>query len=58
VTGLLDAEERPSYDYVVTLEVADLARLGEDMGGGRMRALLSGLHGYAEVTQLMAERFV
>ena len=42
----------------MTLEVADLARLGEDMGDDRMRELLSELHGYAEVTQLMAERFV
>lgn len=58
VTGLLGTGERPPYDYVVTLEVADLARLGGDMGDGRMRALLSELHGYAEVTQLVAERFV
>jgi DNA-binding Lrp family transcriptional regulator len=58
VTGMLGAEARPPYDYVVTLEVADLARLGEDMAGDRMRALLSELHGYAEVMQLMAERFV
>jgi hypothetical protein len=58
VTGLLGAEARPPYDYVVTLEAVDLARLGEDMAGSRMRALLSELHGYAEVTQLMAERFV
>ncbi|HKH10827.1 MAG TPA: hypothetical protein VKA73_06760 [Rubrobacter sp.] len=58
VTGLLGRVESPPYDYVVTLEVVDLARLGEDMAGGRMRALLSDLHGYAEVTQLMAERFV
>ena len=58
VSGLLGSDEGPPYDYVVTLEVADLARLGEDMGGDRMRELFSELHGYAEVTQLMAERFV
>ncbi len=57
VTGLLGSEAVPPYRYVVTLEVADLARLREDMAGERMRALLSELHGYAEVTQLMAERF-
>lgn len=57
VSGLLGSDEGPPYDYVVTLKVGDPARLGEDMGGGRMRALLSELHGYAEVTQLMAERF-
>ena len=41
----------------MTLEVGDLARLGEDMAGERMRELLGELHGYAEVTQLMAGRF-
>ncbi len=58
VTGLLGPDDDPPYGYVVTLEVADLARLGEDMAGERIRALLAELHGYAEVTQLMAERFV
>jgi len=57
VTGLLGSEAVPPYRYVVTLEVANLARLGEDMAGERIRALLAELHGYAEVTQLMAERF-
>ncbi len=56
--GLLGSDEEPPYSYVVTLEVADLGRLGKEMGSGRMRELLSELHGYAEVTQLMAERFV
>ena len=58
VAGLLGSDAGPPYDYVVTLQVADPARLGEDMGSERMRALLSELHGYVEVTQLMAERFV
>ena len=58
VTNLLSSDEEPPYGYVVTLEVADLGRLGEDMAAVRMRELLSELHGYAEVTQLMAERFV
>jgi hypothetical protein len=58
VGGLLGSDEGPPYGYVVTLEVADLGRLGEDMAAERMRELLSELHGYAEVTQLMAERFV
>lgn len=57
VTGLLGAEARPPYDYVVTLEVVDLARLGRDMSGEKMRRLLGELHEYAAVTQLMAERF-
>ena len=58
VDSLLGSDEDPPYGYVVTLEVANLARLGEDMGGDRMRALLFELHGYAEVTQLISERFV
>src|SRR4028119_1153355 len=58
VGGLLGSDEGPPYGYVVTLEVADFARLGEDMGGDRMRALLSELYGYAEVTQLTAKRLV
>ena len=58
VTNLLGSGGRPPYDYVVTLEVSDLGRLGEDMSGDRMQELLSELHGYAEATQLMAERFV
>ena len=56
-TGLLGSAGDLPYGYVVTLEVGDLARLGEDMAGERMRGLLGELHGYAEVTQLMAERF-
>jgi hypothetical protein len=58
VTNLLGSDDAPPYEYIVTLEVTDLARLGEDMGGDRMRTLLSELHGYAEATQLMTERFV
>jgi len=57
VSGLLGSDEGPPYGYVVTLQVEDLEGLGRDMSGERMRALLSELHGYAEVTQLMAERF-
>ncbi len=58
VANLLGSDGDSPYDYVVTLEVEDLGRLGEDVAGDRMRALLSELHGYAEVTQLMAKRFV
>lgn len=58
VTDLLGSDDGPPHDYVVTLEVENLGRLGEDMAGERMRALLCELHGYAEMTQLMAERFV
>ena len=58
VNSLLGSDEEPPYDYLVTLEVADKARLGEDVAGERMLGLLSELYGYADVTQLMAERFV
>lgn len=57
VNNLLGSDETPPYGYVVTLQVEDLEGLKRDMSGERMRALLSELHGYAEVTQLMAERF-
>ena len=40
VTNLLGSGERPPYDYVVTLEVASLGRLGKDMSGDRMQELL------------------
>ena len=58
VGGMLDSDGGPPYDYVVTLEVADLEGLSRDMADYRMRVLLSELPGYAKVTQLMAERFV
>ncbi len=57
VNSMLGPDEDPPYGYVVTLQVDDLEGLGRDMSGGRMRELLSELHGYAEVTQLVAERF-
>jgi hypothetical protein len=57
VDSLLGSEEGPPYEYVVTLEVVDLNGLGEDMAGERMQTLFQDLHEYAEVTQLIAERF-
>src|SRR4028118_1678393 len=54
VDGLLGSDEGPPYGYVVTLEVADLGRLGEDMAAERMRGLLSEVHGYAGGTPVMA----
>ena len=57
VDGLLGSEETPTHDYVVTLEVVDLESLGRDMAGERMQTLIPDLHEYAEVTQLVAERF-
>ena len=57
VNGLLGSDAAPPYRYVVTLEVGDLDQLGRDMAGEEMQGLLSELHRFAEVTQLMSERF-
>jgi hypothetical protein len=38
-------------------EFSDPEQLGEDMGGEEMKVLLAELHEYAEVTQLVSERF-
>jgi hypothetical protein len=43
---------------VVTLGIDDLAQLGRDMKGEEMRRMLSELHRFAEVVQLISERFV
>lgn len=58
VSGLLGSDAAPPYRYVVTVEVHDSEQLGRDMAGEESRRLLSELHGFAEVTQLMSERFV
>lgn len=58
VDGLLGSDAAPPYRYVVTLEVRDLEQLGRDMAGEEMQRLIAELHGFAEVTQLMTERFV
>ena len=57
VNGLLGSDAAPPYRYVVTLEVADLEQLGRDMEGEEMQRLLSELHRFADVSQLMSERF-
>jgi hypothetical protein len=57
-SGLLGSDAAPPYRYVVTLEVRDPEQLGRDMEGEEMQRLLSELHDLAEVTQIMAERFV
>ena len=58
VGGLLGSDAEPPYRYVVTTEFSDLGQLGEDVRGEEMQRLLAELHEYAEVTQLVAERFV
>jgi REDY-like protein HapK len=58
VSGLLGSDAAPPYRYVVTLEVGDLEQLGRDVESEEMQRLLAELHELAEVTQIMAERFV
>jgi hypothetical protein len=59
VGGLLASEDdAPPYRYVVSVDIEDLAQLGRDMAGEEMRGLLSELHRFAGVVQLMSERFV
>ena len=58
VSGLLGSDAAPPYRYVVTLQVSDLGQLGRDMRKEEMQRLLSELHELADITQLMAQRFV
>ncbi len=58
VSGLLGSDAAPPHQYVVTVDIDDLAQLGRDMAGEEMRGLLSELHRLAGVVQLMSERFV
>jgi len=58
VHALLGSDTAPPYRYVVTLEVEDMEGLGRDMAGEEMQRLFPELHEIADVTQLVAERFV
>jgi REDY-like protein HapK len=58
VGGLAGADVGPPYQYIVAVEINDLERLGKDMEGEQVQTLLAELGRYAEVTQLMTERFV
>ena len=58
IGGLLASDIAPPYQYIVTLDIDDLEQLGRDMASEEMQALLTKLHQFAEVTQLMSERFV
>ena len=58
VGGLAGTGREPPYRYVVVVEINDMEQLGKDMEGEQVQALLGDLGRYAEVTQLMTERFV
>ena len=48
----------PPYRYVVSVGINDLEQLGTDMESEQVQRLLAELGHYADVTQLMTERFV
>ncbi len=58
VDGTAGADGEPPYRYVVAVEINNREQLGKDMRSEQVRALLGELGRYAEVTQLMTERFV
>ena len=58
VGNLAEAGGEPPYEYIVTVEIDDLEQLGRDMETEQVQTLLGELGRYAEVTQLMTERFV
>jgi predicted butyrate kinase (DUF1464 family) len=58
VSGLPESGGDPPYQYVVSVGINDLEQLGRDMESEQVRRLLDELGHYAEVTQLMTERFV
>ncbi len=55
---MFTSDDVPPYRYVVTVDIGDLAQLGRDVEGEEMRGLLSERHRFAEVVQLISERFV
>jgi hypothetical protein len=58
VGGLPESDGEPSYEYVVSVGINDLEQLGRDMKNEQVQRLLGELGQYADVTQLMTERFV
>jgi hypothetical protein len=58
VGGLPESGGEPPYEYVVSVGINDLEQLGRDMESGQVQQLLDELGRYADVTQLMTERFV
>ena len=58
VSSLLESGGDPPYQYVVSVEIIDLDQLGRDIDSERMQMLLGELGRYADVTQLITERFV
>jgi len=57
VSGLPESGGDPPYQYVVSVEIDDPEQLGRDINSERMQRLLGELGRYADVTQLLTERF-
>jgi hypothetical protein len=58
VGGLPESGGEPPYEYFVSVGINDLEQLGRDMESEQVQRLLGELGRYADVTQLMTERFV
>jgi len=58
VGSLPESEGEIPYEYVVSVGINDLEQLGRDMQSEQVQQLLGELGHYADVTQLMTERFV
>jgi hypothetical protein len=58
VGGLAEASGESPYGYILKVDINDLEQLGKDMESERVQMLLGELGRYAEVTQLMTERFI
>ena len=58
VGGLPKSDGEPLYEYVVSVGINDLEQVGRDMKNEQVQRLLGELGQYADVTQLMTERFV
>ena len=57
VGGLLGSDAAPPTQYVVVCELTDMEAFYRDVAGEEMQRLLAELHTYAELTQLLTERF-
>ena len=58
VIGPPESGREPPYRYVVSVTINDLEQLGKDINSEQMQRLLGELGRYADVTQLLTERFI
>jgi hypothetical protein len=58
VGSLPESGGEPPYEYVVSVGINNLEQLGRDMESELVQRLLGELGRYADVTQLLTERFV